>query len=253
MADITRQFFEQFLRELFRRRGQGFVLKGGTAMQALFDPHRLTKDVDLDFTNPRRSAESLHNSISRALNIAARSTRVGDIAVHRPGMAEKSPRWKVNFTDPSGQAHHLEVEVSRASERTAPSAPVQVRYQPRAAVGMAPFWVDIYDRPALIASKLAALLGRAMPAPRDVYDLEKLCAPGERIASDLVEWALRSARVRPVDAVQLLHDRLAAMGWEQFQSELLDALPPEEAEWMDAGQWDAMKARVVACVEGLLQ
>ena len=253
MADIKQQFFERFLRELFRRRGEGFVLKGGAAMQALFEPHRLTKDIDLDFTNPKRSAESLHNSIARALQVAARATRVNDYSVKTPGKAEQSPRWKINFTDHLGERHHLEVEVSRAQERATPSASMQVRYAPRAAVGMAPFWVDLYDKPALIASKLAALLGRSVPAPRDVYDLEKLCHDAEPIDDALIRWALDRAGLGDADPVVLLRDRLDALGWAAFQSELLDALPADEAARMDEAEWRLMKARVSEYLEGLLR
>ena len=253
MADIKQQFFERFLRELFQRRGEGFVLKGGAAMQALFEPHRLTKDIDLDFANPKRSADSLHNSIARALQVAARVTRVNDYSVKTPGRAEQSPRWKINFTDRLGQRHHLEVEVSRAQERATPSAPIQVRYAPRAAVGMAPFWVDLYDKPALIASKLTALLGRKVPAPRDIYDLEKLCADAGPVDDELIQWALHRAGVGDVDPLVLLRDRLNELGWAAFQSQLLDALPSDEAERMNEAEWQAMKDRVSAYLEGLLQ
>lgn len=253
MHDFKQQFFERFLRELFHRRGEGFVLKGGAAMQALFDPHRLTKDIDLDFTNPKRTADSLHNSIERALTSASRATGVRNMAVSRPGKGEHSPRWKVNFNDPDGNEHHVEIEVSRAAERAAPSAPVQVRYAPRAAKGTAPFWVDVYDKPALIATKLAALLGRQTPAPRDVYDLEKLCAGADLLSPELVEWALQRAHVADGDAPALLRDRLDAMGWAQFQSELLDALPVDEAERMSADEWDGMKQRVADYLLQVLQ
>ena len=244
MTDVKQQFFERFLRELFHRRGEGFVLKGGAAMQARFGPHRLTKDIDLDFTNPKRTADSLHRSIERALGSATRATAIRDVQLTRPGKGEQTPRWKLNFSDAAGVRHHLEIEVSRSADRAPPTAPVQLRYAPRAAIGTAPFWVDVYDVPSLIATKIAALLGRTVPAPRDVYDLEKLCAGAAPLAPALADWIAVRAGVRLSDAMALARDRLNAMGWPQFQSELLDALPPAEAERMDAEEWDAMKDRV---------
>lgn len=51
MASLREQFIERLVREFFLKRGSGFVLKGGGAIQALYGAQRLTKDVDLDFTN----------------------------------------------------------------------------------------------------------------------------------------------------------------------------------------------------------
>ncbi|MCA1798890.1 MAG: nucleotidyl transferase AbiEii/AbiGii toxin family protein [Xanthomonadaceae bacterium] len=252
MAEIKQVFFERFLRELFHRSGEGFVLKGGVAMQALFREFRLTKDIDLDFTNPKRTAASLHNSIRRALDAAARATRVKNFQVRPPGKDEQSPRWKVNFDDSHGGRHHLEVEVSRDGRRAVPSAPVQVRYTPSAAPGIAPFWVDVYDVPSMIASKLAALLGRTVPVSRDVYDLDQLCAGASLIGPDLVEWAMQRAEVEAASARTLLDDRLAALSWDLFESELLTALPARDADRMNPDEWDAMKTRVRVYLDQVL-
>ena len=55
MANLREQFIERLVREFFLKRGSGFVLKGGGAIQALYGAQRLTKDVDLDFTIPPES------------------------------------------------------------------------------------------------------------------------------------------------------------------------------------------------------
>ena len=250
--DIKQQFFDRFLRELFHRRGEGFVLKGGVALSVLFEPHRLTKDIDLDFTNPKRTADSLHRSIERALESAARAIGIRDLRVATPGKSERTPRWKVNFSDAAGRQHHIEIEVSRSADRAPPGSPIQVRYRPRAAVGTAPFWVDTYDVPTLIATKLVALLGRTVPAPRDVYDLDKLATGAPPVPAASVEWALQRAGVAARDALELARDRLKAMGWDEFRSELLDALPTAEAERIDALEWDAIKERVADYLTELL-
>lgn len=252
MADSKGEFFARFLKELFQRRGEGFVLKGGAAMRALFGENRLTKDIDLDFTHPRRSAESLHNTIGRALKAAGRTPGLSDFRVSYPSKVEHTPRWKVNFEDADGRRQHVEVEVSLDAVRAVPGVPVQVRYATGALRHIAPFWVDVYDRPALIASKLAALLGRAVPAPRDVYDLDLLCAAEESVDNDLVEWALERAGVERVDAVALLRDRLDALGWDQYVSQLADALPESESVRIDRNEWSAMKTRVAERLEAFL-
>lgn len=240
---------ERFLRELFLR-SEGFVLKGGAAMRALFENHRLTKDVDLDFTHPARTADSLHNMIEHSITVAARDRNITQTEISRPGKKERTPRWKLNLTDSTGQRHHVEIEVSRDAVRAAPGTPRQVRYQPQTLTGVAPFWVDVYDMPALIASKLAALLGREVP--RDVYDLDTLRRSEQQPDAKQVKWAIKRANLHETDPVTVLRAHLHAMDWHRFHTELLDSLPPEDAERMNSNEWEAMKQRVGVYAEALL-
>ena len=250
MASLREQFLERLVREFFLRKGSGFVLKGGAAVRALFGEQRLTKHVDLDFTNPRRTAQSLHNTVDRAIAAAARGLPVQDLRVSTPRKGERSPRWKINFRDPEGQSFHVEVEVSRDPERAAPGAVVQKRFLPYAAVGIGPFWVDIYDEPALITTKLAALLGREVP--RDVYDLDLLTGRSPRPRPEQVQWAISRAGLLSADAVKVLRARLQALTWNRFVSDLRDSLPEHVATRIDEAEWQAMKDRVGAYAEGLL-
>jgi len=113
MAAIREQFLERLTAALFRKRGEGFVLKGGGAMRARFGNERMTKDLDLDFTNPKRSADSLHNTVRHAIEHAARGLPLTARRIHEPGKAEASPRWKVNFRDDAGRPIHVEIEVEQ--------------------------------------------------------------------------------------------------------------------------------------------
>ncbi|MGH8306691.1 MAG: nucleotidyl transferase AbiEii/AbiGii toxin family protein [Gammaproteobacteria bacterium] len=251
MDDLREQFLERLTRELFHKRGDGFVLKGGGALRALFGEQRLTKDIDLDFTNPKRSADSLHHSVRRAIDMAARGLTIQHLQVSEPGKTESSPRWKVNFEAADGRRQHIEIEVSRDPSRAVPGAVVQRPFVPRAAKGIARFWVDIYDEPALIASKIAALLGREVP--RDVYDLDLLKDSAEKPSVPLIHWAVQRANLEGQNPVTTLWAHLDALNWPRFQSELLDALTPASAERMDETEWTTMKLRVGEYVERLLQ
>lgn len=250
MASLREQFIERLIREFFLKKGSGFVLKGGGAVRALFGEQRLTKDVDLDFTNPKRTTDSLHNTVNRAITGAARGLPVRDLKVSAPRKAERSPRWKINFQNHRGQSFHVEIEVSRDPERVAPGAVVQKPFIPESAKGIARFWVDIYDEPTLIATKLAALLGREVP--RDVYDLDLLIAASPRPSLEQVRWAIERANVEHQNAAQHLRDQLKTLTWDRFQAELRDALPEHIAERIDAAEWEAMKQRVGAHAEQLL-
>lgn len=251
MTDIRERFLERLTREIFLKKGEGFVLKGGGAMRVLFKEQRLTKDLDLDFTNPKRSADSLHNTLRRAIDTAARGLSLRDLQISEPGKAEASPRWKLNFTDQRGTPCHVEIEVSRDPERAAPGAVVQRPYQPHASTGIGRFWVDIYDEPVLIATKLAALLGREVP--RDVYDLDLLSGTGRSPDAALVRWAIERAGLTGEDPIATLWAHLDALTWARFQAELAPALPAEISERVDELEWTAMKLRVGEYVEELLR
>lgn len=242
MDNLREQFLERLTREIFHKRGSGFVLKGGGALRAMFGEQRLTKDIDLDFINPKRSADSLQHGIAHAIAGAARGLALRNLAISEPGKAEASPRWKVNFEDADGHRQHLEIEVSRDPARAVPGQVVQHPFMPRAAKGIARFWVDIYDKPALIAGKLAALLGRS--APRDVYDLDLLHQTHQEPSVEQMAWVVKRARLEGANPVAVLRANLEDLTWPRFLSELRDALPPEVAERIDATEWTALKKRV---------
>lgn len=250
MSNLREQFLERLTRALFQKKGEGFVLKGGAALRALFGPERLTKDIDLDFTNPKRSADSLHHTVSHAIDSAARGLALRDLTVSEPGKSEASPKWKINFADAAGQRHHVELEVSRDAQRVPPGAIVQQPFVPAAAIGLPRFWVDIYDAPTLIATKLAALLGRE--AARDVYDLDLLMSASASPSSAQVRWAIKRAQLQPQDAPAALHTHLQNLNWQRYLTELRDALPEEAAARIDAREWQALRKRVEHYLTALL-
>ncbi len=232
MHTLREQFLERLLREIFLRKGSGFVLKGGAALRALYGTQRLTKDIGLDFTNPKRTAESLHNSISRSIAAAARGLPINNVKVSSPGKAEKTPRWKINFEDQNNRQYHVEVEISRDPLRAAPGAVVQAPFVPEAAKGIARFWVDIYDGPALIASKVAALLGRGLP--RDVYDLDTLIGTSPAPDAEQIRWALERAKLQQESPIEVLRNRMDGLSWGRYQTELRDSLSTDVAARIDA-------------------
>lgn len=251
MADPRAQFLERFTRALFRTPHSGFVLKGGTALRALFGAERLTQDVDLDFTGAKRSADALHANVRHAIDAAARGLGLTDLAVHAPGKGEQSPRWKINFLSTDGRRHHVEIEVSRDPKRSPPGAVVQRPFVPEAAPGIARFWVDVYDEPTLAATKLAALLGRA--TPRDVYDLDLLSGVARTVAPMLVRWAITRAQLEGEDPVRVLWAHLDLLPYARFEAELAVALDPTVARRIDETEWTALKLRVGEYAEGLLR
>ena len=127
----------------------------------------------------------------------------------------------------------------------------QKPFTPEAAKGIARFWVDVYDEPALIATKLAALLGREVP--RDAYDMDLLMAAGRDPSVEQIRWALTRAGVNREDALHVLKVRLDGLTWERFLTELAGALPEPIRERIDAAEWEALKERVHTYALKLLQ
>ncbi|MDE2345951.1 MAG: nucleotidyl transferase AbiEii/AbiGii toxin family protein [Gammaproteobacteria bacterium] len=251
MNDLREQFLERLARALFHKKGEGFVLKGGGAMRALFGAERLTKDLDLDFTNPKRSADSLHHTVRRAIDAAASGLPLRDLSVSQPGKAESSPKWKINFADAAGQHSHLELEVSRDARRVPPGQVVQQPFTPKAAAGIPRFWVDIYDPATLAATKLAALLGRE--AVRDVYDLDLLLHGSTPPTPEQVRWAVERAHLQGQDAQDVLRAHLDALDWQRYHTELRDSLPEASAARIDEQEWNALRRRVGEFAAGLLK
>jgi hypothetical protein len=247
MSTLREQFIERLIREFFLRKGSGFVLKGGGAIRALYGEQRLTKDIDLDFTNPKRTAEALHNTVKRAISGAARGLPIQDLKISHPRKGELSPRWKINFRDSRGERFHVEVEVSRDPARAAPGAVIQKRFSPEAAKGLGLYWVDIYDKPGLIATKLAALLGRE--APRDLYDLDLLIASAPPLSAEQVQWVVDRAGLKDNELLQAFAVRLEALTWARFVSDLRDSLPEQFADRINEAEWSVMKKRVADYAE----
>lgn len=250
MHTLREQFLERLTRAFFMKAGSGFVLKGGGAMRALYGAQRLTQDIDLDFTNPKRTADSLHHSVRAAIDSAARGLPLSELHIKGPGKAETSPRWKVNFKDADGHPVHVEIEISRDLSRAAPGRIIQQPFVPVAVKGIPRFWVDIYDEPTLIATKLAALLGREVP--RDVYDLDVLSAQPAVPDAAQIAWAIARADIPGQDPQQVLWTHLDALSYERFESELRGALSDDIAERIDEDEWTAMKLRVGQYAETLL-
>ena len=236
MDQLLQRVQVRFLRELYRGAKSGFVLKGGLALATLYGRSRATREVDLDFP-AARTAESLHGQVGRALRQALRGSHVADVRIHEPGKAELSPRWKINGLGPAGEAFSMRIEVSRR-----PPPPGRVRQavvSGGASYGVGTFYVDLYEEGTLAAMKLAALLGRS--AVRDVYDLD-LLLPAHAPGLKLIQWALEHAHIDAADAARAVVDRLVALDWNLFRSQML--IDPELLGRIDAAAWEAMKARV---------
>lgn len=243
--DLVRVFQARFLRELFRSPKSGFVLKGGLALNALYGSSRLTMDIDLDFPpHGKRTAESLHSQIERAIRGALIGLKVGQIEISIPGKAEVSPKWKVSGIAPDGSPFHVRVEVSRRSP--VPAGPTkQHALRSELAPGLPVFYVDVYDEPTLVAMKLAALVSLNRHALRDVFDLNLLIAGGHRPRIERLKDLLTKSQIDESGFADLVQSKLDSMSWDEFSTQVLSAIAPNEAARLVPEEWEAMKDRVL--------
>jgi hypothetical protein len=252
-SELLRRFQARFLRELFRSPKSGFVLKGGLALNALYGSSRLTMEIDLDFPpHGKRTADSLHSQIERAIHGALTGMQVGQIRLSAPGKAEVSPQWKVSGIAPDGSPFHVKVEVSRRPP--VPAGPTkQHALRSELAPGLPVFYVDVYDESTLAAMKLAALLAPNRLAPRDVYDLDLLIADGHHPSTAALRDLLIVLRIAESGAADLLESKFDGMGWDEFSAQVLSALGQDEAARFSPDEWDAMKGRVLAATRRWLR
>ncbi len=246
---VVREVFQaNLLSELFAQDvHREIVLKGGLSMRTAFGSRRLTKDIDLQSsqaTAPARTASLVRQAIRRTLDLGL----IDDAVVTAPKMTDTVQRWKVNGRVGETRVN-LTVELSRRG--LPPTEHVaETRYDPDPDYGVKPVLVRTYSASAMAASKVAALLGQNRVAPRDLFDLDLLVTseiePPVGLLARMGEGALEKALTD-------LWDKVDLMDYAMARDALLDYLPAEEADRLDEGEWETMRLRTAAAVEGWLK
>ncbi len=111
---------------------------------------------------------------------------------------------------------------------------------------MPPFISRVYTETAMAAAKVNALLSPNRSVPRDVYDLFDL---GRHGADPTPIWVERVSRESLERKLQQLPAKVAAIGFDQAQSELLPYLPPDQRAELDADAWEAARTSTRGFVE----
>lgn len=239
LTEIRDQFQQRLLTCLYRgSETTGLVLKGGGAMRVLTESARFTKDLDFDH-DPRRSLGGLQKSVRAAIERAARGSNLTGVRITEPKQTETVARWKIAGHTVSGEELRLTIEVSRRRQpdiEHVQKLPVQLadRTLPRV-------YVNVYDEPALVDNKLAALLDEKRTAPRDIYDLDLLLARGNCPSAAALS---RLANVRGA-VLERITEKLDLMPWELFRDEVLPTLPDEIRANMDEDEYLATKLRLI--------
>ncbi len=234
-----------FLSSLMRQAADRYILKGGMAMRALYGSARLTRDIDFDCEDSL-SSQSMTTRVRRALEYAAREAGLTRAKVDRTKSGARASRWRLTGAMREGTAVTWEVELSRRgmpNEQYVETRTIQPPFDYR----VAPFVVRVYAEPAMAASKVNALLSDNRSVPRDVYDLHELARRGATPAALWIAHVPRETLERKKATV--LH-KVAAIGFELANAELLPYLARDIRATIDAKRWDDIRLAVADAVGG---
>lgn len=243
MGRTTREAVEivhlAFLEQLGMRLGKDrFVIKGGCNLRFFFKSVRYSEDLDLDVDKVARG--TLKKAVEQVLGgqgLRHTSSAAG-IVISRfsaPKQTETTQRWKLGL-EIEGTPAHTKIEFSRrglsGATEFGPADPVLT-----ARHGLAPLLATHYTRKAAIQQKVNALIGRAEPQARDVFDLNLLLAGGAH-----------SVPLTPAQRDKV-SERALALGFDAFRSQVVAYLEPGlQEQYGSPDIWDQI---VLTVIEGL--
>lgn len=227
--------------------GQHVVLKGGSNLRFFYGSIRYSEDMDLDAGEvPVETLRERVMSILRSTVLidTLRTYGVAQIVPPDLRVAKQTPtvqRFKVHLLTSSGADLFTKVEFSRRGLdnpiRTEGVAAVIL-----AAYRMPPLVVRHYGPEAAIRQKLQALLTRAEPQARDVFDLYTLSSQPEALPHDI--WRL-PPRVWPK-----VRDTVLAMTHTQYRDTVVSYLSPDDQEaYGSPTVWDEVRLAVITRLE----
>lgn len=241
-------FHLAFLRALLRGPlSQHVVLKGGSNLRFFYGSVRHSEDMDLDAAGIE--IDTLRERVMSVLHsgpLLDTLRTYGIVRVVAPDMrvAKQTAtvqRFKVHLLTAAGADLYTKIEFSRRG-LDAPVRTDGVAVAVLAAYRMPPLVVRHYGPEAAIRQKLRALVARAEPQARDVFDLYTLSSQPEALSSDV--WRLPSRRVRHA------RETVLSIEYAQYRDTVVSYLGPEDREAYDTpAMWDEIRLRIVSRFE----
>ena len=220
---------------------QKWALKGGCNLRFFYKSPRYSDDMDLDVQGVavdvlREKVRSILSGKPFKTILEVRGIAVEHATEHK--QTDTTQRWKFGLTVPGhGKPFPTKVEFSRRGLEEGsvfePVSPEIVRFYE-----LPPLMANHYGAPAVWRQKTAAILSRAAPQARDVFDLHLLLdtglsprpAPAGTGAADL-------ARIK---------ESILAVDFGQFKSQVLSYLEPDlQARYDSEETWDALRWRII--------
>lgn len=245
----TREVFHlAFLRALVRGPvGQHVVLKGGSNLRFFYQSVRYSEDMDLDAGDV--AADTLRERVmsvlrSTTLRDTLRTYGIAQIIPPDIRVAEQTPtvqRFKVHLLTVAGTDLFTKVEFSRRGMDD-PIRTGGVAASILAVYRMPPLVVRHYGPESAIRQKLQALLRRAEPQARDIFDLYTLSSQPEALPGEV--WRL------PGPARRRIRETILAIGPAVYRDTVVSYLGPDDRDTYGSQEmWDEIRLTVAARVE----
>lgn len=233
------------LDRLGRRLDKGrYALKGGCNLRFFFLSPRYSEDMDIDAQGLR--ADLLRDRINEILDSKGLSDAlaVRQMAIEHVTEAKQTEtvqRWKVGLrVANSDRALPTKIEISRRGIQ--PGVRFEnVRPEILREYGLAPILAAHYDANAAARQKLEALMTRATPQARDVFDLYLLAQSG----ANLTSAARETGR-----SLEVLTGRMLEISYKIFRGQVWPFLPPDQQVlYADEDTWNAILLRLAEMLQ----
>ncbi len=220
---------------------QKWALKGGCNLRFFFKSPRYSDDMDLDVQGV--DVDVLRDKVRSILSgkpfktiLEVRGIAVEHVTEHK--QTDTTQRWKFGLTVPGqDEPTPTKIEFSRrgldAGTAFEPVSPGIIRFYE-----LPPLMANHYGAPAVWRQKTAALLNRAAPQARDVFDLHLLLDTG-------LKPSLGPAGTDAADLARI-KESILAVDFGQFKSQVISYLEPDlQARYDSEETWDALRWRII--------
>ncbi len=241
------------LRALFRSIPLStFALKEGANLRFFFGSIRYSEDMDIDVSG--LAVHVLREKVMKVLEspglldtlrtFGIEDLRLPDMA--RAKQTETVQRFKIGLLTSAGEDLATKVEFSRRGlDKGIRTEPVSSRVL--AAYRLPPVIAPHYAARSAVLQKVQALISRAQPQPRDVFDLYLLSSQPEVLEADL-GYHLGSSTIYQI------RDTIYALEYQQYRDAVVSFLGAEDRAAYDSPQiWDEIRLRVLVMLEGVVR
>jgi hypothetical protein len=219
----------------------GWALKGGCNLRFFFKSPRYSDDMDLDVKDVpvetlRDKAESILSGRPFRTILEVRGISIEHVTEHK--QTETTQRWKFGLMVPGFEKPvPTKIEFSRrgleAGSVFEPVSPEIIGFYE-----LPPLMANHYPAPVVWRQKIAAILARATPQARDMFDLSLLLESGFA-PTDVFAGA------RKPDLAQV-KENILAVDFGQFKSQVVSYFEPDLQPQYDSEEvWDGMRWRVI--------